>query len=163
MRCAPVMSVILWLSALCHAQAPTFGDYPVRLAFRGAATPLNYEHSGQCGTPNNNGAVQAPNFADHYVVVQCFCYADHISSIALFITNAVNGRVYKAPFTVIGSGGLGDGLSWLRASRAIHVVGSFKVGEPSVDRWYTWNGRMLELKYEHRIPVPDWRYKYLGK
>jgi hypothetical protein len=147
-RSALVNVVWLFCCSASYAQRPvTFADYPVSLRFHGkpAKPLLNSPNSKTYRTKIREAAALGPNFADHYTLALWGCG----SGCGMFsIVDAVDGRVYDAPFTVSWTDERDADLKVIRESCAIHIVGSLSEGANSADRWYVWDGKELKLKSE---------------
>jgi hypothetical protein len=129
-------------------QQVSFKDYAVPLKFYGKpAIPLhNSPYSKTFKTKIREAVEDGPNFADHYTLALWGCGS---SCVMFSIVDAVDGRVYDAPFTVSWADETDDGVIGVRNSRALHVVGSLNEGDNSADRWYIWDGKELKLQSEH--------------
>ena len=125
----------------------SFKDYPVSINFHGkTAAPLhNSPNSKRFRTMIRRAAQDGPNFADHYVLAVWGCGA----GCAMFsIVDAIDGRVYDAPFTVSWTDEVDGGVGFVLNSRALHIIGSLNEGDNSADRWYVWDGIRLRLQSE---------------
>jgi hypothetical protein len=144
------MVTVVWLFCCLagDAQRPvSFADYPVSLKFHGrpAKPLLNSPNSKRFRTRIFQAAASGPDFADHYTLALWGCGA---GCVMFSIVDAVDGRVYDAPFTVSWGDEADSGVNVKRDSCAIHVVGSLNEGDNSADRWYVWDGKELKLKSE---------------
>jgi hypothetical protein len=83
------------------AETPRFADYPVRQSerFKGkpAAVKLTSAQARRYRTMIREGALEAPNFAGHYTIVQWGCGA---GCVQFAVVNAKTGAVFMPPFSV---------------------------------------------------------------
>lgn len=89
-------SAVWCLSALAQ-DLPKPEAYPVKESFQGtpAAAKIASDADKRFRTRIREGAMNGPNFADHFTIIQWGCGAGCIS---MAVADAKDGKVYEAPF-----------------------------------------------------------------
>ena len=143
--------VIVVISIVTTAQErhlPRFESYRATKNFSGEPAPVNLRSHPKARlfrTMLKRSVENGPNFAGHYVVGMWGCGSD---CLMVAVTDAFNGRVYFAPFTVSTGGTFRIDSTLFVANES--EIDRYLEGEEMLDvylpAWYVWrHGRFVQI------------------
>jgi hypothetical protein len=135
-----------------EAEAFPFDQYPVTKIYRGkpaAARPVS-KRAHEFRTAIRDGAKAGPNFAGHYTVVSWGCGS---SCFQLAVVDAITGRVYDAPFSVMTYPlSVEDPLHY-RVNSSLLVLQGCPEEDNCATRFYRWDNGKLTLLSTTPLPA----------
>lgn len=151
-----VLMILVFVPAALAGEAlPRYADYPVKEHFTGKPAPPDMKSdpdAKQFASRLKEGAAKGPNFAGHFTVISWGCGTE---CEFFMIVDAKNGSIYSPSF------GSQYGLCYRMDSSLLIVdpitdfVESGRVPSGQKTKYYTWDGKELNLVTENRWMVEE--------